>query len=58
VRLLCVINGNGADLVSYTNADRVRTAKVVLHSGDDMVNTLAPLRTLPEYEIQNRQRLW
>ena len=58
VELLCVVNGNAADPMSYARADRVRTARVMLHqTTGEKVTRLAPLRSLPENEIQNRQDL-
>lgn len=58
VQLLCMVNGNAGGSVSYTVADRVRTAEVLLGSldGEDTTH-LVPLRTLPEHEVQNRQSM-
>ena len=54
IALLCVVNGNASDWVSYMRADRVRTVEVSL--GDKEPHRTS-LRTLPEHEIQNRQDL-
>ncbi|TDK25848.1 hypothetical protein E2F48_11540 [Arthrobacter crusticola] len=54
IALLCVVNGNASDWVSYMRADRVRTVEVSL--GDGEPHRIS-LRTLPEYEMQNRQDL-
>lgn len=54
IALLCVVNGNASDWVSYLRADRIRTAQVSLDDGEPHHISL---RTLPEHEIQNRQDL-
>lgn len=57
VALVCVINGNASDWISYMRADRVRTVDVSLTGGEQERTHRTSLRTLPEHEIQNRQNL-
>lgn len=58
IELLCVVNGSAGGRVSYERADSVRTARVSLTDDADLTSShLAPLRSLPEHEIQNRQSL-
>ncbi|MBO0895710.1 hypothetical protein [Arthrobacter sunyaminii] len=59
IALVCVLNGNGASWISYMRADRVRTVEVSLSLGDreKPLTRRTSLRTLPEYEIQTRQKL-
>ncbi|MDQ1053843.1 hypothetical protein QE394_001771 [Arthrobacter sp. SORGH_AS 212] len=59
IALVCVVNGNAGDWVSYMRADRVRTVEVRLGDGDgkEEAKQRTSLRTLPEQELQNRQNL-
>ncbi len=53
-RLICVVNGQASDSWSYLRSQRIRTAYVYTHNNSGL---LAPLRTLGEYDLQNRQPL-
>ncbi|WP_255869133.1 hypothetical protein [Arthrobacter jinronghuae] len=57
IALVCVVNGNASDWVSYMRADRVRTVDISFGDGEQEVSHRTSLRTLPEHEIQNRQDL-
>lgn len=58
IALLCVVNGSAGGRVSYDRADSVRTARVSLSDDADSTSShLAPLHSLPEHEIQNRQSM-
>jgi hypothetical protein len=54
VRLICIVNGQASDSWSYLRAERVRTAYVFTRENDVV---RAPVRTLGEYDLQNRQEL-
>jgi hypothetical protein len=52
VRLICIVNGQASNSWSYLRAERVRTAYIYTHENDGI---RAPVRTLGEYDLQNRQ---
>lgn len=54
VQLICIVNGQASDSWSYLRAERIRTAYVYTHGNDGV---RAPVRTLGEYDLQNRQEL-
>ncbi|WP_232084778.1 hypothetical protein [Arthrobacter sp. SO5] len=55
ISLVCAVNGNAADWVSYMRADRARTVELRLGDGKQEVMRRTSLRTLPEHELQERQ---
>lgn len=57
IQLICVVNGNASDPISYARADRARTVEVTLRTEDGTITHLAPLQSLPDNEMQNRQSL-
>jgi hypothetical protein len=57
IALVCAVNGNASDWVSYMRADRARTVELRLGDGKEEVKHRTSLRTLPEFELQNRQDL-
>ena len=54
LRLICIVNGQASNSWSYLRADRVRTAYVYTRGNNGV---RAPVRTLGEYDLQNRQEL-
>jgi hypothetical protein len=57
LQLICIVNGVASNSISYQRADRVRAARVKTDPTEDGSGPLSPVKSLGEFEFQNRQPL-